>query len=273
MMTHLTCPQCSTRIPASNINVQEKIAVCPACDTVFRFDTPAATPAKAKHRKVKQPANLTLRDDDEKLDMAFRTNFRLGQNEDFIVAMMAFVVFAFLTFIFTFPSDRLVATGLFLFPLGGMLLAIYRLGLLLFNQTHITADNTLIKTARTPLPNPFAQEYEVPLADVVSIRCEETDASKQAKYDTPRYRVFAEMANGSEKLIVNDVVEDYGFFIAARLQEHIAAQNEHAGKNLLDDELQNLPNERIEAVSDSQTREYRLRESEHRLSSSAISKR
>jgi hypothetical protein len=268
MMTQLTCPQCSTRIPASNINVQEKIAVCPACDTVFRFDTPEATPVKAKHRKVKQPANLTLRDDDEKLEMAFRTNFRLGQNEDFIIAIMAIVFLAFLSYVFLLPDEKLLATRLFVFPVAGLILAIYRLGLLLFNRTQITADEHAIRVARKPLPNPLATDQEVLVSNIAHIRCEETDASKREKYDTPRYRVFAEMVDGHEKLIVNDVVEDYGYFIAAQLQEFVANQHgeaEEVGEALRDETDSEIASSNPEAA-------YRLRESEHRLSGTTFSK-
>jgi hypothetical protein len=237
MMTHLTCPQCSTPIPARNINVQDKIAVCPACDTVFKFNSPDAEPvdvAKLKRRKVKQPANLTLRDD-EQLEMIFRTNFRLTQNEDFILGGLAALFFGFLTSFMILPGEKIISTGLFVLPLVLTLVAVYRLALLTFNRTHITADDHAIRVARRPLPNPLAHDQDVPLAGIAHIRCVETDASKREKYDTPRYRVFAETVDGREKLIVNDMVEDYGYFIAAQLQEHIDQQNDTATIPLADD--------------------------------------
>ncbi len=266
MMTHLTCPQCSTHIPASNINVEEKIAVCPACDTVFRFDTPETSPAKVKHRKVKQPANLTLREDNERLEMAFRTNFRLDQDSFFIENGLTAVAFIVVTLLFLLGIEALGA--LFLLPLIAVLFLLYRLGLRLFNRTHIVADDTAIQVSRQPLRNPLGQEYTIDLSGVERIRCEETDASKREKYDTPRYRVFAEMVDGSEKLIVNDIVEDYGFFIAAQLQEYIASQHEDSENvsEALQDEV-----EAEVAVSNSEAA-YHPRESANRLSGSTFSK-
>ena len=64
----VNCPNCGEKLPAENINIQKMTAVCPACDTVFSFDLPAD---KAKRRKVKQPAKLNLRDDNDRLQMEF----------------------------------------------------------------------------------------------------------------------------------------------------------------------------------------------------------
>lgn len=237
MMSHLTCPQCSTRIPASNINVQDKIAVCPACDTVFKFNSADAEPADAvrmKRRKVKQPSNLSLREDDERLEIAFRTNFRLDQDRVFIENGMTVIGFTVVTLLFLLGAEALGT--LFLIPLSAALFMLYRLGLRLFNRTHIEADNTAIRVSRKPLPNPLGQEYTIGLADAESIRCEETEASKLKKYDTPRYRIFAEMVDGHEKLIVNDVVEDYGYFIAHQLQSYVDQQHD-VTDNLLGDDV------------------------------------
>ena len=82
----VNCPNCGEKVPAENINIQKMTAVCPACDTVFSFDLPEAE-TKAKRRKVKQPSKLMIQDNDT-LQMAFQTNFRLDRNEAFISSAM-----------------------------------------------------------------------------------------------------------------------------------------------------------------------------------------
>ena len=217
----VNCPNCGEKVPAENINIQKMTAVCPACDTVFSFDLPED---KAKRRKVKQPANLSLRDDHEALQIAFRTNFRLERNEAFLTSAVG---------AFSMTLVSLVMLGLprmpFVLPLVFMLLALaffYGLALIVVNQTHIEMDEDTIKVTRKPIPNPFNQGYEVPLAGVEAIKYEETALSKKEAYDTPRYQVWAQTEDGSRRIIVNDVTEDYAVFITQRLEERLETDAE-----------------------------------------------
>ena len=59
------------------------------------------------------------------------------------------------------------------------------------------------------------------LHSVTSIKCEETAISKKEAYDTPRYRVWAETSDGNRRTIVNDVTEDYAYFISQQLDERL----------------------------------------------------
>lgn len=212
----LNCPNCGEKVPASHINIQKMTAVCPACDTVFSFDVPETQ--KAKRRKVKQPVNLMLNDDDA-LHMAFYTNFRLGENGDFVSSAM-------LTFGMGFIALLLIATGkaplLVTLPFAFIALAaLYRAALTVANKTHIEMDDDTIKVMRKPLPSPFTQGHDVSLAGVTAIKYEETALSKKEAYDMPRYVVWAETTDGTRRTIVNDVTEDYAVFIAQRLEERL----------------------------------------------------
>lgn len=272
-MMHLTCPHCTTAIPANNINVQEMTAVCPSCNAVFRFNAPDVEAAKIKRRKVKRPDHLTLQENDDHLEMDFRTNFRLDQNGDFISIALLTVMFAALTVILMLSagSDR---AALYPASLAITLFFAYGLGLMVYNRTHIRADETEVRVSRGPLPNLFATERRVHTDDIVKIRCEETEISKKEQYDTPRYRVVAEMVDGSEKLIVNDVIEDYGYFIAAQLQEHVDSHApEDAPANLIDSSLQPFHEEDEGPASAETLRAHHLTESERRLSGSTVTRR
>lgn len=217
-MQKLNCPTCGKQISAENINVQELIAVCSQCDTVFQFNTPEE---KAKRRKVKKPQNLII-NDHEKLEMLFRTNFRLDANQAFITS--AFGGIAMTIFAFVVGSEYLAGETTFFAPLIFILLAtffLYRAGLVAYNHTHITMDEENVSVSREPLPSIFNQTQNISLHDVTSIKCEETNISKKEQYDTPRYRVWAETANGSRRTIVNDVTEDYAYFISQQLDEKL----------------------------------------------------
>lgn len=214
----LICPECSEQVKAENINVQEMIAVCQACDNVFQFNI---SEPKSKRRKVHQPHNMTVHDTDT-LQIAYRTNFRLDKNEAFLSSLFGSVFLTFLTLTFTekyFSSDIP-----FMIPLmfGMITLAVYYvLGLVAFNKTHLEMDDELIKISRRPLPSLFNTSRSINLSGVVSIYSEETAISQKEAYDTPRYHVWAELADSNRKLIVTDVIEDYAIFIAQRLHERL----------------------------------------------------
>lgn len=227
----VTCPNCGEKVTAENINIQKMTAVCAACDTVFSFDLPEAK--KAKRRKTKQPTNLTLHDNDT-LQMAFWTNFRLDRNESFISSGIGGVLITVVALLLIGePDSPAILTATFL-AIGLALL--YRLALTVVNKTHIEMDEDAIKVTRQPIPNPFNQGYEVPLAGVTAIKYEETAASKKEAYDTPRYHIWAEVEDGSRRTIVNDVTEAYAVFIAQRLEERLQSDGELDVSHLEDDE-------------------------------------
>ncbi|MBA3871173.1 MAG: hypothetical protein H0X30_18680 [Anaerolineae bacterium] len=227
----VTCPNCGEKVTADNINIQKMTAVCAACDTVFSFELPEIQ--KAKRRKVKQPATLTLRDD-QTLQMEFWTNFRLDRNGEFLSSAMAGLAMSLITVLLIGSQDAppiLVAAFLLI-----ALSLFYRMALTVVNKTHLEMDEDTIKITRKPIPNPLNQGYEVPLAGVTAIKYEETAISKKEAFDTPRYQVWAETVDGNRRNIVNDVTEDYAVFIAQRLQERLQMDDEKDVSRLEDDQ-------------------------------------
>jgi hypothetical protein len=209
------CPNCGEKVTADKINIQKMTAVCAACDTDFPFDLPEA---KAKRRKVKPPAKFTLRDGDT-LQMEFWTNFRLDRNETFLSSALGGGGM-------TLMGLMLIAAGdvPLIVPLAFLLIAaalFYSLALTVVNRTHIEMDEDVIRVRRKPFPNPLNQGYDVSLAGVEAIKFEETAVSKKEAYDTARYQVWAETADGGRRTIVNDVTEDYAVFIAQHLEERL----------------------------------------------------
>ena len=235
----LSCPQCSAQIPAENINIQQMVAVCPNCDTVFEFNSPRSS--KSKIRKVKQPHNLAMQENDT-LRMRFRTNFRLDRNQAFLTSGGLALVFTFVTAII---SEDMIADGNFtpVIPLPFLLVALamfYWMALTVFNHTEIEMDDEAITVARKPLPNFLnPNPHVVNLNGVEAIRVAETDASVKEQYDTPRFRIWAEMTDGRQKTIVTDLIEDYAFYVAQHLNERLEnpVQSDYVDlSHLMDDE-------------------------------------
>ncbi|MEO1162255.1 MAG: hypothetical protein AAFV98_00605 [Chloroflexota bacterium] len=246
-MQQLVCPKCGETVSASNINVQELVAVCGNCDTVFKFESPAERAKKAKRRKVKQPDKLTLQETTHNLHMDFRTNFRLDQNQAFLGAAMGSGISAMFA---VWMSFMVAIDGLpFLLPILFAMMAIlwgYQAALVAYNKTHIDMNDERVRIERKPL-YAFRPAIDVSLAGADKIDTVETEISIERRYDTPRFRVFVERHDGTQRLIVNDLTEDYAYFVSRVLNERLQAIHEDYDTTRLTD-----MNDDTDVVSDYQ---------------------
>lgn len=232
-MQQLNCPNCGSLVSAENINIQKMTAVCGVCATVFQFDTPEAETVKAKRRKVKQPQHLELHDG-RTLEMAFRTNWRLDQDNNVqgIGVTMGMMLFAMGAIVLNSP-DSVFAP---LLLLGTIFLVMsYALALRLYNQTQLEITDDRIQIVRQPLPN-LSRSDSISLSGVTKIVAEETKASIENEYDTPRFAIWAERADDTRRLIVTDLVEDYAYFVAQQLDQRLHAEDYLDTSRLVDAE-------------------------------------
>lgn len=248
----LTCPNCGGPIPSKGVNIQKMVGVCPACDTVFKFEPPQD---KIKRRKVKPPQNLIVAEANDDLHLAFVTNFRLDKSESFISAVILSLSFTIITVLMLSKFQASNTTGVLVTAVFALIsmLTFYGLALMVYNKTHIEMDDTRIKVSRKPLPSPFNQTQNIGLAGVIAIRCEETPASKEKGYDTPRYNVWAETEDARRKAIVSNVTEDYALFITQYLNEQLETAADPDVSHLTDDEQIGSPEQTLdEAIQTSQ---------------------
>ncbi len=213
----LTCPQCDALVTADHINIQQMVAACPSCSNVFQFTVPEP---KSKRRKMRQPRSLQLYEDED-LHLAYRTNFRLDKDENFFSSVILSTVFTLLALVMSggYLAGEIPVSLPFIFGLVALPMY-YWLGLIVFNKTHIYMNSTSIEVSRKPLPS-IGQTREIDLSALTSVSAEETKASKQKEYDTPRYHVWANMPDNTSKIIVADVTEDYAYFIAQKLNDKL----------------------------------------------------
>lgn len=229
----IQCPNCGTKVSAENINIQEKIAVCPNCDTVFQFELGEA---KAKRRKLKQPKDLILRDE-ETLNMQFRTNFRLDRDESFVSGgLLALLSIIMGIVLLNASSDNIPA---FLSPLFGLgtIYSTYIMALVAYNHTELEMDDEVIRVSRKPIPSLRSKPQEIQLSGIESFYAEETPRSIKESFDTQRYHVWAKYIDGSRRIVLQDLVEDYAFFIAQVLESRLHDAEAYDVTRLEDGEL------------------------------------
>jgi hypothetical protein len=211
----LNCPQCGTAIPATQINVQKLVAICPACDHLFSFDPP--NNAKTKRRKVKKPEAFQIEESARGLHMAYRTNFRLDRDITFNNSLVLGLMFSFAAILMVSAGELLVSAGFTVWAA----FSFYALALRVYNKTHIDMHSDTITVTRQPIANPIDRPDTIDLSGVEAFTCEETPISIRESYDTRRYRVLAQRTDGTTQIIVNDLVGDYGYFIAQQLREQL----------------------------------------------------
>lgn len=234
----IICPECQRRVSAENINMQRMAALCAHCSSLFAFELPRTRP---KRRKVQKPEHLNASEDDT-LRIAFRTNFRLDKNESFLNSAAMSAVFGVVS---------LLMGGLFLegeVPLFLPLLfvmfslaAFYALATITFNKTHLQFDGLKLNRSRQPLPS-FTSGQEIALGAAEAFYAEESSASIEQQYDTARFHVWAELRDGSRRLAVADLPEEYAWYIASRLDACLARDPQtDAGRLSLEAEAEMMP--------------------------------
>lgn len=236
-MQQLTCPNCGTKIPAEKINIQELVAVCPTCDTIFKFTPSEAN--KTKRRKVKKPEHLQIEESPQGTRFTFRTNFRLDRSEAVVAGGSLALIFSIISIVLVnqaLQGLKDVPIPLLALMIGFSLSLFYYLALEVYNKTVVTLEDEQIKVARQPLPNPLTQPSVLNLSGVESFIYEETPASIKEAYDTPRFHVWAVLADGSRRVLLKDLVEDYAIFISQELNERLEL-NHNADVSRLVDEL------------------------------------
>jgi hypothetical protein len=166
------CETCGTVIPASNINIQEKLAVCPQCGSVFSFADHLARRAKA--RKIKPPPAYQVIERESMLEIRFRW-LKILKGEEygfvFLCAVGAVLLFALAGAMFADGLSTIPKAGL---GVGAALAAfgcLYMMLVLLLNRVRITLDDQIIHTQNRPLPF-FG--HQARRAEVVQVVCEPT---------------------------------------------------------------------------------------------------
>jgi hypothetical protein len=226
------CQHCGTVVSAQNINIQHMTAICPACGNLFEVELNSKAKNTLKRRKIKRPQALNQDETHHTLDLSFRTNFRLHQNQSFMITAYIAIVMTFLTL---FMIGKGVNLGIFIAFVLVVLAAFYNLALIAFNKTHIHVKDQTINVSRKPLPTLWQDTNQVNTSGIANIHYAETPLSIREGYDLPRYNVWAEMIDGSRKPIVHDVIEDYAVFIAQELSDYLNL-NEHVPiSDLFDD--------------------------------------
>jgi hypothetical protein len=215
---NLRCVNCGEPIPAKNINIQKTLALCDHCETVFDFSENVASKfstQKPKNRKIKQPVDVLINEDNEQLDLRFKWSLKIVPPTINILMGLWFLVgFIFPMLAVVNGNGETLGIGLLL----GAFPSYYFISLLL-NRTQLGLNDTVLSTASKPLPWFDGKNINVDLINTVSY--------KQSKSFESYFDLTAQLHDGREINLIELIPYEHAVFIAHEVNAYLYALDGH----------------------------------------------
>lgn len=230
---HIHCEKCGTAIPGTSINIQEKLAVCPHCGSVFSFADHLAdlTP----RRKAKPPESLSVTETTNALEIRYRWLTILKSEEHWFTVLCGFgvVVLGRLAYAMVDGLDTILEGALAVGFAVAALVCLYLLLVVLFDRVSITVDHSTVRVKHKPLP---FTDNNVARADVVRVDCtvasynEDNPKSEFVDYDVRLLR------HDGHKVTVATLRRDVAFYVAQVIEDYLFGDNGLTGDDQDTDE-------------------------------------
>jgi hypothetical protein len=224
----MKCPSCDAPIPARNINIQELVAVCEECDTVFgvsdvvaRAKTRLESGSKSKHIVHERPPSITLTESEDSLtlDNRWRIQDQWSASTVMIVVLLILAIIAGVMIMARAPlPGLLVMLAAGAFPL-------YTLLTLAVNHTRVHVGPDTVRVRTSPLPMARHGRHEFDFADVerFSVRLNhhmDTEGTRHLSPDQLYYDVIAELDDGRQIKLLEFENYRISHYAAQELERH-----------------------------------------------------
>jgi hypothetical protein len=216
----LKCPACGAPVSATDINVQQMVAVCPHCDNIFKFEAMFAP----QQRKIKAPEQFHIgTDDPSQLDIAFKWSLRTEPPIAQVLVPVMFVVFFVLALAMLVDGAPLAIAAL-PFAMSAWM-GFVRLTLLV-NQTHYESDGETLKVYTEPLYYPRYGRKNIPISEIRDVTVERPGYAPFPEGKAGFYNVYVHTHDGDKIQIATYVNYEHAHFIAQELKTHLQSTKE-----------------------------------------------
>jgi hypothetical protein len=213
----LKCPACGAPISATDINVQQMVAVCSHCDNAFKIESVF----QPQQRKIKAPAQFQIINDDPYcLDMVFKWTWRTEPPMSMVAIVLLLVSSLAIL-------GGMVAEGA---PLAPVLLPLamgvwmgYTLLTLLVNRTHYESDGETLNVYTEPLYYIRYGKKRVPIAEISQVTVERPAYAPFPEGKAGFYNVYVHTFDRDKIRIAAYVNFEHAHFIAQELKTHLQA--------------------------------------------------
>jgi hypothetical protein len=233
----LTCPSCGATVPASDVNIQQAIAKCSRCDSVFRIDQQLPTLKSSPDQPaVPLPPKFRVEDLGTELTISwswftpsiFFLLFFCIFWDGFLIAWYSIVlgvgVFGMGN---AGPAGGIPALLMALFPILHVAVGV---GLTYFviasfvNRTRVRVDRGELSIHHGPIP--FPGNKILSTANLTQFYCTETVSNRRRGYSVS-YDLNAVQADGTKVKLLTGLTElEQALYLEQRLEKFLGIENE-----------------------------------------------
>lgn len=214
-MDNLHCVNCGAPILGKNINIQNMMAVCEQCNTVFKFDEIAGSIDNAVSEKVKTPSDVVLTESDDALEISYWYRDHLGTIAS-VVLWSSFLGLLIMGITIVMMFTRAELTQLLIMAAVALLC----LGIIVtffINRAVIRLENDLIRYYETPIRGLFNCAFKRKY--VQNIYCESTNPRHRNPHEY--YRVVVVMFDGSKGTLIPFIQSDIALYIQSTFSRRL----------------------------------------------------
>jgi hypothetical protein len=209
----LLCPHCGADVPASSINIHEMVAICAACNHLFKFEAPSTPRQQA--RRVTQPDTIAMDWTQEAFVLRLRWSWRT-ERKYLLVLMGGWLVAALLM---TGSALGRGEIGLVLVALLVALLPCYYFAMLAVNTLRLFADGESLRVWDAPLP--WVHNVALDLSAIEDLEVVVSHHSDPSEAN-PYFDVQARVRDGRARRLVEFVPERHALYIEQQLRAYLA---------------------------------------------------
>jgi hypothetical protein len=225
----IVCPACRATLPERSISLQERRAVCPACEQRFAIDEQLRAPVRlgaARRKRLAAPPGMTARREPDGLSLRWRWPRWLAAGPGlFLIILGAFLAFwVAVRLTIGIPAmDLLLLLLAVPFTFLLWIFLAYRL-----NSTEIAIGGGRLRVRHSPIPWPGRRDVRSDAIRQVYSQMYHERARRPGDSHTT-YRLRAILADGAELLLVHNMTtREQALYLEQEIERFLGLEDERA---------------------------------------------
>ena len=223
----IQCKSCGKAIAADNVNIEQMVAKCTACNAVFGFHAPGSKPAVRQRPTVGMPKGMVV--EDQGGELVFTVAWRKPLLVLFLTVFVLIwngVTWPF--FAITYEEGPWFLTAfLSVFVLVGLLMAYVWL-CVFFNATEIRVNQAMLVVQHGPLPVPGNCRLRVDEIEQLYVeqKISHNRSSDGHSTTSVSYPLCAQLKDGSRKIVLRTLSDsDTSLYFEQQIEQYLGIED------------------------------------------------
>ena len=224
----IKCPQCKTESLSENINLDNMLAKCHVCNSVFNFEEEINKPAR-KRREILLPEGMEmLKLGDE---LSIEVKWRKSSSSYLMIFTIIWNIIIIPIAIGVILSGELIVLlGMGLHLLVGISLGYYMITILL-NTSYIIVDPFNLIVEHRPLKLPFYPNRSIPANQIDQVYVKKYSTGSTNGQTTWAYAVNGKLSNGDDISLVKRLKNgNHALFVEQEIEKHLKIKDVKVGE-------------------------------------------